>query len=56
MLRKNIWKDFIVTGYAVNKSEAKELMRLFLYIYILNIMRYLIFGFEEGKNANLYIS
>lgn len=50
MLRKSIWKDFIITGYVVNKSKVKELMRLFLF-YILNIMRCLILSFEEGKNC-----
>lgn len=48
MLKKNIWKDFIITGCLVNKLKVKDLMRLFVF-YILNIMRCLILSFEGVK-------
>lgn len=50
MLKKNIWKDFIITGCLVNKSKVKDLMRRFVF-YILNIMRYLILSFEGVKTG-----
>lgn len=50
MLKKNIWKDFIITGCLVNKSKVKDLMGLFVF-YILNIMRNLILSFEGVKTG-----